>query len=143
MNIRAASFFSRTKMIMTENNVLELPYFHNPHFLLNGGYPVPSMIDYQMDYMAITYMHGQMEVLVKQLKKLIFTKNQRKSWYEVYLTVFVLLQSLETVHARQIDIIRRYEPEVRTNLTNLAEISLMVMIRVVRHCQKLEILARE
>lgn len=111
MNIRAASFFSRTKMIMTGNNVLELPYFHNPHFLLNGGYPVPSMIDYQMDYMAITYMHRQMEVLVKQLKKLIFTKNQRKSWYEVYLTVFVLLQSLETVHARQIDIIRRYEPE--------------------------------
>ncbi|KAK4203007.1 hypothetical protein QBC40DRAFT_337852 [Triangularia verruculosa] len=111
MNIRAASFFSRTKMIITGTNVLDLPYFYDSRFLVNGGYPVPSMIDYQIDYMAITYMWGQMEMLVKQLKKLIFSKNQRKSWYEVYLTVFVLLQSLETVQARQIDIIRRYEPE--------------------------------
>ncbi|KAK0735347.1 hypothetical protein B0T21DRAFT_184667 [Apiosordaria backusii] len=109
MNIRAASFFSRTKMIMTGTNVLDLPYFGDSRFLLNGGFPVPGILDYQIDYLAIRYMLGQMELLVKQLKKLIFTKNQRKSWYEVYLTVFVLLQSLETVHARQMDILRRYE----------------------------------
>ncbi|KAK4170968.1 hypothetical protein QBC36DRAFT_350679 [Triangularia setosa] len=109
MNIRAASFFSHTKMIMTGADVLELPYFGDSRFLINGGYPVPGILDYQIDYLAIRYMLGQMESLVKQLKKLIFGKNQKKNWYEVYLTVFVLLQSLETVQARQIEILRRYK----------------------------------
>ncbi|KAK4171313.1 hypothetical protein QBC36DRAFT_350441 [Triangularia setosa] len=109
MNIRAASFFSRTKMIMTGANVLELPYFGDIRFLINGGYPVPGILDYQIDYLAIRYMLRQMELLVKQLKKLIFGKNQKKNWYEVYLSVFVLLQSLETVQARQIEILRRYK----------------------------------
>ncbi|KAK3347095.1 hypothetical protein B0T25DRAFT_553622 [Lasiosphaeria hispida] len=109
MNIRAASYFSRTKMVIAGPNTLELPYHGDTRFLVCGGIPVLGILDYQIDYLAISYMLGQMKLLTQRLKKLIFSRDQKRAWYEVYLTTFVLLQSLETVHTRQIEILRRFE----------------------------------
>lgn len=113
MNIRAASYFSRTKMFITGPNVLELPYFDDPRICVGGKYPVPAVLDYQVDYLAIHYMLGQMKRIVGRLESLMFSENNRKYWYELYLTTFVLLSSLEIVHARQIEILRRFEEKVR------------------------------
>jgi len=112
LTIRAASYFSRTRMVMTGPNVLEVPYFEDARLLMNGGLPIPAVLDYQIDYLAIRYMLQCMKQVIGLLKKLIFSQSTRKGWYEIYLTTFVLLSSLEIVHARQIDILRRFEAKV-------------------------------
>ncbi|GAB1317026.1 Zn(2)-C6 fungal-type domain-containing protein [Madurella fahalii] len=111
LSIRAASYFSRTRMVMTGANVLDLPYFGDDRLSVGGGLPIPAVLDYQVDYLAIRHMLDCMKQIVRRLKTLIFSQNVRNGWYEVYLTTFVLLSSLETVHARQIDILRRFESQ--------------------------------
>jgi hypothetical protein len=96
---------------MTGPNVLELPYFEDGRVFIGEGLPIPAVLDYQIDYLAIQHMFVCMKQVIRQLKKLIF-KSTREGWYEIYLTTFVLLSSLETVHARQIDILRRFQAKV-------------------------------
>ena len=112
LSIRAASYFSRTRMVMAGPNVLEMPYFGDSRVLINGGSPIPSVLDYQVDYLAIRYMLGCMKQIIHLLKKLIFTQSAQKRWYEIHLATFVLLSSLESVHERQIQISRRFEVQV-------------------------------
>lgn len=112
LSIRAASYFSRTRMVMGGANVLEMPYYEDARVLINGRLPIPAVLDYQVDYLAIRYMLGCMKQSIHLLKKLIFTQSTQKGWYEIYLATFVLLSSLEIVHARQIQILRRFETKV-------------------------------
>ncbi|KAH7019025.1 hypothetical protein EDB80DRAFT_699706 [Ilyonectria destructans] len=106
MNIRAATYFSRTRMSMGGPNILELSYFED--LQVHDRVPIPAVLDYQLDYLAIRYMTEQMHRITKRLKKILFAKNNFTSWYEIYLTTFVLLCSLETVHAKQIEILDRF-----------------------------------
>jgi hypothetical protein len=99
-------------MVITGPNVLEMPYSEDARFLINGGLPIPAVLDYQIDYLAIRCMLESMKQLIGLLKKLIFKQSTQKGWYEIYLATFVLLSSLETVHARQIEILRRFEAKV-------------------------------
>jgi hypothetical protein len=105
-------------MQVSGDNALGLSYFNNSRVRENEMVPIPAVLDVQVDYMAIKYMLGQMLLVSKRLGQLIFPSN-RANWYEVYLTVFVLLHSLETVHARQAEIIKRFE--VRDAYRNLKQ----------------------
>lgn len=115
LNIRAASYFSRIRMRISGNNVLRLSYFEDSRVRENEMVPIPSVLDFQVDYMAIQYMLGQMTDVTKQLKKYFFTKESKAKWYELNLAVFVLLCSLETVHARQVEISGRFEVSAHTS----------------------------
>lgn len=110
MNIRAATYFSRTRMSMGGPNILELSYFQD--LQVHDRVPIPAVLDYQLDYLAIRYMTEQMHMITKRLKHILFAKNNFTFWYEIYLTTFVLLCSLETVHAKQIEILDRFAAKV-------------------------------
>ncbi|KAL6409292.1 Sat20 [Ilyonectria robusta] len=106
MNIRAATYFSKTRMSMGGHNILGLPYFQD--LQVHKRVPIPAVLDYQLDYLAIQCMTKQMHMITKRLKQILFIKNNFTHWYEIYLTTFVLLCSLETVHAKQIEILDRF-----------------------------------
>jgi hypothetical protein len=93
-------------------DVLELPYAKDDNVKVQGKVPIPSVIDYQVDYMAIRYMRRQMELVVKRLKAAIFSTGNIRNWYEIYLTIFVLLWSLESVYASQLEILQLFREEV-------------------------------
>jgi hypothetical protein len=58
--------------------------------------------------------------LIGLLKKLIFKQSTQKGWYEIYRATFVLLSSLETVHAREIELLRRFEAKVYIYISGTA-----------------------
>jgi hypothetical protein len=97
-------------MVTAGANILKLPYFEDARVL--GALPVSAVLDYQVDYLAIRYMLKCMKQAIRLLKKLIFSQSNWKGWYDIYLTFFVLLSNLVTVHARQIKILRRFEAKV-------------------------------
>lgn len=101
---------------MGGHNVLELSYFQ--HLQVYNRVPIPAVLDYQLDYLAIQCMTKQMKKITTRLKDILFVKNNFKSWYEVYLTTFVLLCSLETVHAKQIEILNRFAANVCPQILN-------------------------
>ena len=77
--------------------------------------PIPSVLDFQVDYMAIQYMLGEMKDVRKQLRNLVFGNKRKEKWYELHLAAVVLIGSLETVHARQAEINKRFEVSAHTS----------------------------
>lgn len=99
-------------MVICGDNSLKPENFDDSPFYINGKCPVPPVLDYQIDFMAIQYMLKQMKLTVKRLKLLIFGKSRNRDWFEVYLTIFVLLSSLEIVQARQVEVLAKWNAQV-------------------------------
>ncbi|KAL6401880.1 hypothetical protein AUP68_14336 [Ilyonectria robusta] len=60
--------------------------------------PVPQSIDHQIDVVLLLTIKKHQKELLGHLSKLIFGKVKKKPWYEIFLTIFVLLSNLEYVH---------------------------------------------
>lgn len=63
---------------------------------------MPSVLDFQIETIAIELMLQILERIVKRLKDTIFGKRSKDNWYEIYLTCFVLLNCLSTAYALQL-----------------------------------------
>lgn len=92
---------------MTNADTLDIPPVDNPKFGIHGKAPLPSIIDYQVDTLRIHYMQRLMKDLTKGLKKLIFASNPTKNWYEIFLSIFILICTLEHVYVAQMSYLRR------------------------------------
>jgi hypothetical protein len=82
-------------------------------FASDGQMPIPAHLDTQLDYMTIQCMHQEMEKLKNRFNKILYRKDDNRNWHEIYLTIFLLLLSLETVHRHQTNIVRRFQSQVR------------------------------
>lgn len=60
--------------------------------------PVPQSMDHQFDVALLLTIKEYQKELLGLLWKLIFGKIKKKPWYEIFLTIFVLLSNLEYVH---------------------------------------------
>jgi hypothetical protein len=58
---------------------------------------VPSVLDFQIDTIAIMLMRKAQEDCVKALEADMRSSGLKKQWYPIYLTFFILLQTLERV----------------------------------------------
>ncbi|KAH9205161.1 hypothetical protein DL95DRAFT_470843 [Leptodontidium sp. 2 PMI_412] len=56
--------------------------------------PLPLSIDHQLDVALLLTIKEYKQKLLQQLSKMIFSKTKRP-WYEIFLTVFVLLSNFE------------------------------------------------
>ncbi|KAI9694610.1 MAG: hypothetical protein M1822_000226 [Bathelium mastoideum] len=66
-------------------------------FQSNGHRPIPQGIDHQIDVAMLDHMRTTEKRLMKALKQKI-QKNQKRDWYEIYLTYFVLLTNLQYIY---------------------------------------------
>jgi len=82
-------------------DTLDVMPVDNSKFQIHGKSPVPSVLDYQLDTLYIQHMHKIMKQISKALKNLIFQNKDKSRWYEIYLVIFLLLVSLETVYVAQ------------------------------------------
>ncbi len=87
-------------------DTLGVALINNEKFDLHGHAPVPSVLDFQIDTMAIMYMNRQLKILINQLKRRLYGKDNKKAWYEVFLSIFVLLSTLEKVYHTQMSYMR-------------------------------------
>ncbi|KAI4686780.1 hypothetical protein J4E81_008441 [Alternaria sp. BMP 2799] len=68
--------------------------------------PLPLSIDHQIDVALLKTIRIMQDHLVKKLAKMIFQKSGRKPWYEIFLTMYVLLSNLEYVHFGSLSFLR-------------------------------------
>jgi hypothetical protein len=76
--------------------------------------PIPPSLDYQIDTIVMLHMDAEQKAIIKSLKRMIFSKERLKVWYEVYLTVFVLLSTTEYVYQAQQKYKQRHQCTVRS-----------------------------
>lgn len=71
--------------------------------------PLPTFLNYQLDTLAMMCIQGYQKNIIKCLQAKIFTANRGKNWYEVFLTIFVLLGNLEHLYQAQRRYIQRHK----------------------------------
>jgi len=106
LRIRCASFCSQGWASIIGNESLGIETFNfNTHgqssyaaFDRGMDTPIPNTIDHQLDVALLLTIKEYQRNLLEQLGKVIFSKAKRKPWYEIFLTIFVLLSNLEYVH---------------------------------------------
>lgn len=59
--------------------------------------PIPQAMAHQFDVTILLILKDKQKEILKELMKKIFQKDP-KPWYEIYLTVYVLLSNLEYIH---------------------------------------------
>lgn len=102
LKIRQAAYFCRESMTIVSEETLGIRRVDDKRFSIHDQTPVPSLLDFQIDTIAIHYMSRIMKHVIKRLKRAIFGKRNKEHWYEVYLTCFVLLSTLTTVYSLQL-----------------------------------------
>jgi hypothetical protein len=106
LEILACVHVNVTVPIMVGSDTLDVSPVSDAKFSVYGKCQIPSVLDYQIDTLYIHHMQRLMKDVSKGLKKLIFASNNTANWYEIFLTIFVLLVSLERVYIAQIRYIR-------------------------------------
>ncbi|PVH98876.1 hypothetical protein DM02DRAFT_656926 [Periconia macrospinosa] len=82
------TLLSEESLGMSVINVEDAPDF--------GHIPIPPMLDYQLDTIMIQWMESGMKQMLKQLWSILL-KRHKKDWFEVYLSIFILIHNLEVV----------------------------------------------
>lgn len=60
------------------------------------------MLDYQLDTLAIKWMHETMKTMLKELWE-VLKCHSAESWFDVFLVIFILLNNLEYVYETQLE----------------------------------------
>ncbi|RSL59738.1 hypothetical protein CEP51_013881 [Fusarium floridanum] len=87
-------------------DTLDVPILKDKRSPIQGRYPVPSVLDFQLDTLCIQHMQKLMKAVSRGLKKIIFSKDRQSRWYEIFLTIFVLLVSVEQVYLTQYEYLK-------------------------------------
>lgn len=93
------------------NETFDIPKVDNKNSPYYGTVPIPPILDHQLDTVGIRYMLKLKDNVLKTLKNRMSRRRQTQ-WYEVFLTIFVLLHNLEYVYRAQYQYMKRHEGTV-------------------------------
>ncbi|KAL4928971.1 uncharacterized protein BDV17DRAFT_290979 [Aspergillus undulatus] len=130
LKILAASYVSEDQPAIIHGDTLGIPLVDNRKLKQHNQRLIPISLDYQIDNLYIAYMKRHLDHVGPGLKQLIYKakKNERKeTWYEIFLTTFVLLLNLELVLDKQTRFVRKYK-ETNANAFVFATKTQMAMI---------------
>lgn len=85
---------------LEENNSLGVEVVRDSSSIHNGNCPLPPVLDHQVDVLMIHAMLHMKDQILQEMQTIIVTRKYER-WYEVYLTVFVLLATLQYVYTKQ------------------------------------------
>ena len=75
-----------------------------------GQRPLPKYINHQLDIILNNFIiERHRKVVLARLKSIVFGRNAISAWYEVYLTIYVLLEVLECAYQHQISECAQYQ----------------------------------
>ena len=87
----------------------ETPYF--------GRRPLPRYVNHQLDIILNNFVIDRhRKAVLARLKSIIFGKNAISAWYEVYLTIYVLLEILEHAYQHQVHYCGQSQGTVRVSI---------------------------
>jgi hypothetical protein len=99
---------------LTGSHCLGIEDVSDPTSPYYGRKPIPPLLDAQMDLMFRTIMQPLKKKLLSELKaKMLSRPDRRQYWYEIFLSVVILLNNLEYLYNRQMEQVHRYCEQVR------------------------------
>jgi len=109
LKIQSAIYVASILPVIVSNDTLGISPVNNEKFAMHGKVPIPISLDHQLDTLTIRYAERNLKPIVTGLKALIFSrKDKREVWYEIFLTMMVLLSTLESVFAQEVCFVEKY-----------------------------------
>lgn len=109
--LKVRSFANRR--IAVQDSTLGIPKIDDPESPYHGEYPPPQFMDMQIDIMMNLIIDKHRKAVLKDLKALVFASNAVQSWYRVYLTIYILLSTIEFAYQWQLRYVKLAEGTVR------------------------------
>ncbi|UPK95160.1 hypothetical protein LCI18_006095 [Fusarium solani-melongenae] len=94
---------------------------HTPYFF--HKIPLPPQLTYQIQTLVGLVMTDIQKELLKDLKKRVFSKDRLRTWYELFLVIFLLLSTIEWVYQVQIRFVKAKEGVSTRNQINLSYVT--------------------
>ncbi|OCK95894.1 uncharacterized protein K441DRAFT_61762 [Cenococcum geophilum 1.58] len=102
LQVWVGSKLCSTERSLTGLELLGMTSIDDPESHLFGHVPIPPVLDHQCDSMAIEYMKELTASLLSAIsRKIQAGRRCRNDWFEVFLTIFILLNNLEYVYGIQ------------------------------------------
>ncbi|KAL4971064.1 uncharacterized protein BDV14DRAFT_194844 [Aspergillus stella-maris] len=112
LKILAAGYISEIQPTIVGNETLDIAPVDDKRFKQHNQRLIPIAMDYQIDYLYIEYMHQNLKPILSRLGRLVSkgkADELKESWFEIFLTSFVLLVSLEMVFDKQMSFVKKYQ----------------------------------
>jgi hypothetical protein len=87
---------------------LGMTIIDDPRSPFCGNIPIPPVMDTQLDQVVIQDILGPLRQQVLKLLNERISKKSRKDWFEIYATIFILLNNVEIATAHDHDFANRY-----------------------------------
>ncbi|KAG5749091.1 hypothetical protein H9Q70_008251 [Fusarium xylarioides] len=79
---------------VVENNDFNIDVVDDANSIHHGQCPVPPVLDHQLDVLMIQEMVRIKDQIMSEIERILKGRYSRSKWFEVYLTIFVLLANL-------------------------------------------------
>ncbi|KAI9857896.1 MAG: hypothetical protein M1813_008011 [Trichoglossum hirsutum] len=102
----ALNVFIGSRLAASERSMSDLDGakpVHDESSFLNRVNMIPPLLDYQLDMAVIRFQTRLVDEIFKRIykKMRVKTEDAANSWFEVFLTCFILMQNLQFVHQTQ------------------------------------------
>jgi len=122
LQIYAGAMMNSKYLTTIEANVFGVKdEVHTPYFF--EKLPLPAQLIFQIQTMIGQAMLEVQTQILKELKARVFSKQRHTYWYEVFLTTFVLLATIEWVYQIQIRFLKAKQGVSTRNFTNISYVT--------------------
>jgi hypothetical protein len=125
LRIQTAAYISEIQPEIIGGDTLGISPFKGPEFKQDGRRLIPISMDYQLDNLYIQYMQRNLKPVLDGLTCLIYRGKRKRCWYETFLTILVLLCTLESVYESQLGFVKKYKNTVS---------DAVILFQVSTHC---------
>ncbi|KAF5615121.1 uncharacterized protein FTJAE_13444 [Fusarium tjaetaba] len=80
---------------IVENNDFNIDVVDDANSIHHGQCPIPPVLDHQLDVLMIQEMIRIKDQIMSEIERILKGRHSRSKWFEVYLTIFVLLTNLQ------------------------------------------------
>ena len=107
--------FAIKRVALKPGDPLDVPIINDEQSRHHNTRPIPRFVNIQIEQMVNTIIDSHRKVVIKRLKSLIFGSGAIKHWFEIYLNIFLLLDTLEWAYQWQLKYVGWAAGTVRKN----------------------------
>ena len=94
--------FAIKRVSLSPTDSLPVPIISDDHSRHNDTRPIPRFVNIQIEQIVNNIIDNHRKVVIRRLKAIIFAARAVKSWFEIYLNIFLLLDTLEWAYQWQL-----------------------------------------
>lgn len=94
--------FAVKRVALHEAETLDIPVVNDRQSRHHETRPIPRLVNVQIELMVNQIIDDHRKVVTKRLTSLIFGVNYKQAWFEIYLSFFLILDTLEFAYQWQL-----------------------------------------